>query len=448
MKTIILRLLQVVLLAVLVIIGVNVLEPLRPVKLSEEKQAAAEETVREIKESMKADISSESGNTALENRSKDTAALENKERIACIDDNEEALVLRLRMIEAAKESLVFATFDFRADESGSAMMAAFYAAAERGVKVSLLLDGMNEFLYLERSELFKALCTHENVEVRVYNPIDAFHILKGNYRMHDKYLITDDTMYLLGGRNSNDIFLGDRKTGINADREIFVYEPEKGNGKSFQELGTAAETDWTKETYPAESITLINNGTQAAKHEPIMFYTLEKLMEESKDIVIQTPYVIADQSMYAVMEETAEHADVKIILNAVEKGSNPWGCTDYLNNKGKILGTGCSVYELMNEAAVHTKTIVVDDRMSIVGSYNWDMRSTYLDTELMLVIDSEKLNQHLREMNAEYMEKSREVLPDGTETEGAKFQEVEMTTAKKGIYQVLRVIIRPFRHLL
>lgn len=42
MKTIILRLLQVVLLAVLVIIGVNVLEPLRSVKLSEEKQAAAE----------------------------------------------------------------------------------------------------------------------------------------------------------------------------------------------------------------------------------------------------------------------------------------------------------------------------------------------------------------------------------------------------------------------
>ena len=50
MKTIILRLLQVVLLAVLVIIGVNVLEPLRSVKLSEEKQAAAEETVREIKQ--------------------------------------------------------------------------------------------------------------------------------------------------------------------------------------------------------------------------------------------------------------------------------------------------------------------------------------------------------------------------------------------------------------
>mgnify|MGYP000051493206 CR=1 FL=1 len=180
MKTIILRLLQVVLLAVLVIIGVNVLEPLRSVKLSEGKQAAAEETVREIKESMKADSSSESGNTALENRSKDTATLENKERIACIDDNEEALVLRLRMIEAAKGSRVFATFDFRAAASGRAVMAAFYAAAARGVKVSLMLDGMHAFLYLERSELSTALCTHENVAVRVYTPIAAFQPSQGN----------------------------------------------------------------------------------------------------------------------------------------------------------------------------------------------------------------------------------------------------------------------------
>ena len=179
-----------------------------------------------------------------------------------------------------------------------------------------------------------------------------------------------------------------------------------------------------------------------------MLFAMEKLLENGKDIFIQTPYVIADKAMYEVMEKAASHADTRIILNAVEKGSNPWGCTDYLNNKKKILGTGCSVYELMNEAAVHTKTIVVDDRLSIVGSYNWDMRSTYLDTELMLVIDSQELNQHLRQMNEGYMEKSREVLPDGTETEGKAFQEVEMTGTKKGIYGALRVIIRPFRHLL
>ena len=36
--------------------------------------------------------------------------------------------------------------------------------------------------------------------------------------MHDKYVIVDDKMYLLGGRNSNDIFLGDYTTDINVDQ--------------------------------------------------------------------------------------------------------------------------------------------------------------------------------------------------------------------------------------
>ena len=69
-----------------------------------------------------------------------------------------------------------------------------------------------------------------------------------------------------------------------------------------------------------------------------MIFAMEKLLENGKDIFIQTPYVIADKAMYEVMEKAASHADTRIILNAVEKGSNPWGCTDYLNNKKKILG--------------------------------------------------------------------------------------------------------------
>lgn len=101
-----------------------------------------------------------------------------------------------------------------------------------------------------------------------------------------------------------------------------------------------------------------------------------------------------------------------------------------------------------SEHAVHTKTVLVDDNISIVGSYNFDMRSTYLDTELMLVIDSEELNAHIREMNETYVEKSVEVQSDGTETMGASYIEKELTGKKKMLYSVLQVVIRPFRHLL
>ena len=152
--------------------------------------------------------------------------------------------------------------------------------------------------------------------------------------------------------------------------------------------------------------------------------------------------------MYDVLRGISDHGKLQIVLNAVEKGSNPWGCTDYLNQKKRILETGADVYELMNDYPVHTKAVLVDERLSVVGSYNLDMRSTYLDTELMLVIDSEKLNQQISETESDYMEKSKEVLANGQETEGAKYQGKVLGCKKKLYYGMLRIIIRPLRQLL
>lgn len=414
------------------------------------------------------------------------------ERIMCIDDNEEALLWRLRMIGAAKESIVLTTFDLRDDNSGTDVMAALYDAADRGVKVQLLIDGIYEIGHLRTSDIYQTLISHENVEVRIYNPLNWKTLYNANYRMHDKYLIVDESIYLLGGRNTSDIFLGNYKKTKNVDREILVYETVPGEGESLKELQEyfdrvwdepcveerttylsakkKAEYDqmfreryellketyedfteyegWMEDTFEVNKITLISNGTQDTNKAPQMLYAIEQLALQGGDVLIQTPYVIANQDMYGTLEKIASVADLKIMINAVEKGSNPWGCTDYLNNKTKILSTGAEVYEVMNEQAVHTKTVLIDDNISIVGSYNFDMRSTYLDTELMLVIDSEELNAHLREMTDEYAEKSIHVLSDGTETVGANYKEKEMTTKKKITYSFLRIIIRPFRYLL
>ena len=216
--------------------------------------------------------------------------------------------------------------------------------------------------------------------------------------------------------------------------------------RKYEEIAQFSE--WNEETFEVNKITLVSNETGAHRKDPQILSVLGQLAEQSDEVLIQTPYVICNSYMYQTLEQIEKNSDVKIILNAVEKGSNPWGCTDYLNNKEKILGTGCDVYELMNEKAVHTKTVLIDDNISIVGSYNLDMRSTYLDTELMLVIDSEELNDHIREMAETYMEKSVEVKADGTETKGASYIEKELPDKKKLFYGVLRVVIRPFRHLL
>lgn len=438
------------------------------------------------------------------------------ERIHCIDDNEEALLWRLRMIGTAKKSIVLSTFDLRADESGTDLLAALNHAAKNGVQIQLLIDGIYQKLFLESSEEFQALAARENVEVGIYNPVTPGNLFRLNYRMHDKYLIIDGERYLLGGRNSNDIFLGEYTTDINVDRDILVYDTSKGQGDSLVELeayfakiwnescvtrkhrvkqqkanATISTNDisspketttadknslkyadayrsletrytslkekykdietydnWEADTIPANKITLLDNGTPNSAKTPQVLQAIQYLSEDADQVIIQTPYVICNRYMYNVLSEISDHAQLQIILNAVEKGSNPWGCTDYLNQKKKILNTGADVYELMNDYPVHTKAVLIDDRISVVGSYNLDMRSSYLDTELMLVIDSQELNAQIRATEKDYMEKSKEVLSNGQETDGIKYETRVLGWQKKLFYGVLRILIKPLRQLL
>jgi len=414
------------------------------------------------------------------------------ERILCIEDNSDALLWRLRMIASAKESIVLTTFDFRADNSGLDVMSALYNAAERGIKIKLLIDGIYQPIYLWNNDSFHSLCVHENIEVRFYNPITLRNIYAVNYRMHDKYILIDDRMYLLGGRNTTDTFLGNLHSGSNIDREVLVYNTGSEKGESFQQLedyfnriwnekcvqsvqpklkeavrqaeyanfreryqllldkyGELSQyAEWHDSTFEADRITLISNEICAENKEPRVLYSMEQLALAADEVIIQTPYVICNGYMYSLLQNIGREAELKIFINAVEKGSNPWGCTDYLNNKSKILDTGADVYEVMNEYAVHTKTVLIDHNISIIGSYNLDMRSTYLDTELMLVVDSEQLNASIRAKLEQYKEKAIEVLADGTETKGLLYQEQEVSLIKKILYNLLRVIIKPFRHLL
>ena len=80
----------------------------------------------------------------------------------------------------------------------------------------------------------------------------------------------------------------------------------------------------------------------------------------------------------------------------------------------EILETGVGILEYDGGVSYHGKCFVMDGRLSGIGSFNWDMRSAYLDTELMLVIDSEDLNADLRREMAEYERETLTVLDDNT----------------------------------
>ena len=130
------------------------------------------------------------------------------------------------MIGAAKKSIVLATFDLRADESGTDLLAALDHAAEKGVEIKLLIDGIYQQLFLNGSKEFQALASRENVEVGVYNPVSPVGLFKLNYRMHDKYVIVDGVyhayLYIPSGRYRSRVPAGWLSLLINAGEGIDI----------------------------------------------------------------------------------------------------------------------------------------------------------------------------------------------------------------------------------
>ncbi|MEG0127100.1 MAG: phospholipase D-like domain-containing protein, partial [Clostridia bacterium] len=70
---------------------------------------------------------------------------------------------------------------------------------------------------------------------------------------------------------------------------------------------------------------------------------------------------------------------------------------DALFHKGSIQKMDLSLYEFQGDRSMHTKTMLIDQDLSIFGSFNFDIRSAYLSTELMLVVKSEEVNQMLED---------------------------------------------------
>ncbi len=86
--------------------------------------------------------------------------------------------------------------------------------------------------------------------------------------------------------------------------------------------------------------------------------------------------------------------------------------------------------------------------MSIVRSYNLDMRSTNQHTELMITIDSPKLNSIIREEAQRDKTYSKTIGENGEYIQGENYQPKELSFGKKVFYAVLRVLTVPLRRFL
>jgi putative cardiolipin synthase len=154
---------------------------------------------------------------------------------ALLNDGPGALDWRLRAIDSATESIELQTFLWTMDTVGSLMLDHLVSAAERGVTVKLLVD--DTFL-LGEDDILLELAQHPNIEYRVFNPykrransfatrqalnLAEFHRL--DHRMHNKAMIVDNRVAIVGGRNLADEYFGLHAIANFRDLEVIVGGP-------------------------------------------------------------------------------------------------------------------------------------------------------------------------------------------------------------------------------
>jgi len=176
-----------------------------------------------------------------------------------VSEGREAFVLRAGSAMAASRSLDVQTYIWHADTTGIALANQVLQAADRGVKVRLLVDDMDA---RGKHYGFAALDAHPHIEVRLFNPFQsrvgrlrfAFEAIgdfkRINRRMHNKSWIADNRIALVGGRNLGDEYFGASEEVNFVDLDFVMMGPV------VRDVSAAFDRYWNSQAaYPVRLLT-------------------------------------------------------------------------------------------------------------------------------------------------------------------------------------------------
>jgi len=149
-----------------------------------------------------------------------------------LHDNLDAFTARVYLIKHAKRSLNLQYFIYAEDEISYAITQLLVEAADRGVKVKILID---DLLQKDADVALEALSQHPNIEIKLFNPTSArkfygwlqlaFNLDTLGRRMHNKLLVADNSAAVIGGRNIENIYYAADKDNIFLDNDILAMGP-------------------------------------------------------------------------------------------------------------------------------------------------------------------------------------------------------------------------------
>jgi cardiolipin synthase len=326
------------------------------------------------------------------------APLSTNHSVDIYTDGKTLLADMLKDIEQAKHHIHAEYYILESDETGDAFKNALIKKAQEGVKVRLIYDDLGSW-YLKRS----AIREMKKAGIRLFSFFKIrfpYFTTKLNYRNHRKIVIIDGKVGYLGGFNIADRYTKGLDWGVWRDTHIRVH------GNSVINLQNIFRADWsymTKRVFKSDayfpvSSTPNNYFMQIVGSGPdldwqtIMQGYLHAIMHAKKYIYIQTPYFLPNESIANAIEMASlRGVDVRLMIPFRSDERIAFEASiSYMEN---ILKSGVKVLQYQN-GFIHSKTMVIDGELSVVGTANMDLRSFEQNFEVNAFIYSpEKANE-------------------------------------------------------
>lgn len=332
-----------------------------------------------------------------------------------IDGNEKFEQL-LKDIESAKDHIHLEYFIIKDSDIGRKLKNLLIKKAKEGITIKILYDDVGCWRFWFHRGYFREMKS-VGIEIVPFLPA-KFPIIGGkiNYRNHRKIAIIDGYIGYTGGINVGDEYMGkNKKFGYWRDTHIRI------EGSSVYMLQMVFLTDWYYTTQKVSfeerffpklddkgnsMIQVVATGPDS-DWEAIHYAYFSAICNAKKRVYIETPYFIPDESLLRALKSAAlSGVDVRIIFPSIADHKIVHHASySYFDD---ILRSGGKVY-LYKKGFIHSKVVIIDDKISSTGSANMDLRSFMLNFEINAFMYDEKVIKKITEDFFEDIKNSEEI---------------------------------------
>ncbi|OUM01469.1 cardiolipin synthase ClsB [Variovorax sp. JS1663] len=328
-------------------------------------------------------------------------------RVELLENGEEFFPRVFDAIRGAEREVIIETFILFEDKVGQALAEAMREAAQRGVKVDLMIDGFGS---PDLSEDFIQGLGSAGVRVRVFDPGQQFLGQRLNLfrRMHRKIVVVDGRLAFVGGINYSADHLMDFGPKAKQDYAVALTGPivseihrfvlhaiavgGKGAGWFRRRLKAAPQAELAP-TGEAE-VQFVTRDNRRHTNDIERHY-LAAIRSARRRIVIANAYFFPGYRLIKELRRAARRGvDVSLILQGEPDMPIVKVAASMLYHH--LLHAGVHIYEYC-QRPLHGKVAVVDDRWSTVGSSNLDPLSLSLNLEANVIVRDAAFAQHLWE---------------------------------------------------